>query len=270
MAVDARRDLVERALADGDGILRAGAGVGRPGLPAAGPPPRAARGRLRPRRARRDLRALARRRPPRPTTASGPPDEGLSYLALDGPDADHAEGRGRGRPRSRSWGRSTRRPTTGLGRLAKIFDYGSAAAAAPAPAAGARGARRPPLEGRGLLLPARRRHGAAPGDVPRRASVGRRGAEPRAAAAVPRGWDSDLILQHSVGYLQVAERGLPHPVGRAARAGDRAHDRAAGGLGRLRDAPGAERRARSSRRSCSGRTCGPRTARRRASGSSSS
>ena len=130
------------------------------------------------------------------------------------------EGRGRGRPRSRSWARRTPRPTTGLGRLAKIFDYGT----------------RLPLH-----LHQRQEHAAL---------VGRRskdeayyfppgvdmGAHPETFLGVHPSiaeernhelllpylerWDSDLILQHSAATCRSAERGVPHPVGRAARAGD--------------------------------------------------
>ena len=42
-------------------------------------------------------------------------------------------------------------------------------------------------QGRGVLLPAGRRHGPAPGVVPRPAPVGRRGGEPRPPAPLPRG-----------------------------------------------------------------------------------
>ncbi len=52
-------------------------------------------------------------------------------------------------------------------------------------------------------------------------------------------WDSDLIVRHSRAYTQVAEEGFHIPSGVLHATGERAHDRAAGGLGRVRDAPGA-------------------------------
>ena len=106
----------------------------------------------------------------------------------------------------------------GLGRLAKIFDYG---------------ARLP------LHLHQRQQHAALVGRrskdeayyFPPGVDMGPHpesflGLHPSVAEArnhevlLPylEDWDSDLILQHSVGYLQVARRGFPHPVGRPARA----------------------------------------------------
>ena len=54
-------------------------------------------------------------------------------------------------------------------------------------------------------------------------------------------WKDDLILQHAAGLPERARRGLPPAIRRPPRARHRAHHRAAGGLGRLRHAPGAER-----------------------------
>ena len=55
-------------------------------------------------------------------------------------------------------------------------------------------------------------------------------------------WDSDRILEQSTGLLPGRRGRLPHPIGRAARAWYRAHLRAAGGLGRPAHVPGAQRR----------------------------
>ena len=54
-------------------------------------------------------------------------------------------------------------------------------------------------------------------------------------------WKDDLILQHARAYLNVQGEGFHLPSGVLACARHRADHRAAGGLGRLRHAPGAER-----------------------------
>ena len=82
-------------------------------------------------------------------------------------------------------------------------------------------------------------------------------------------WKDDLILRFARAYLQCPDEGFHLPVRRPARAGNRAHHRAAGGLRRLRDAPGDEWRATSSPRTCCARTCIPMTASASASGPSS-
>ena len=171
----------------------------------------------------------------------GPPDEGLSYLALEGgagitlKDADR-------RSSGRDHGRGVRGDPRGARSAGEDLRLPRPVAAPPAPASGARGARRSSLEGRGLLLPAGRRHGPAPRDVPRGASLDRGWQGSRDPAAVPRGL-GQRPDPSTLGRIRAgAGGGLPRALGRAARAGERPHDRAPGGLRRLRHAPGTEPR----------------------------
>jgi hypothetical protein len=142
----------------------------------------------------------------------GPPDEGLSVLALGGPDTITLREAVASDPIA-IMGADYAATHDGLGRLAKVFDYG---------------ARLP------LHLHQRQEHASL---------VGRRskdeayyfpsgidmGAHPETFLGVHPSvaewgnhelllpylerWDSDLILQHSVGYLQVAEHGFHIPSG---------------------------------------------------------
>ena len=210
MAVDARRDLVGRALADADGILRLEpAWVARDFLPAGrrlGLPGDAydlgERGEMCERWLASTTRADNR---------VGPPDEGLSYLALDGDeritlreavDADPAA----------LMGEAYAATHTGLGRLAKIFDY--------------RG--RLPLH-----LHQRQEHAALVGRhskdeayyFPPGVDMGPHpetflGLHPSVAdgdheVLLPylEEWNSDRILRHSPAYLQVPEEGFLVPSG---------------------------------------------------------
>jgi hypothetical protein len=211
MAIDAMRDLVGDALSDGDGILRLEpAWVGRDFLPAG-------------RRFGLDDDAydlgergeMCERWLASTTKADnrvGPADEGLSYLSLGGServtlkeaiDAD----------RVAVMGEEYAATHPGLGRLAKIFDYGG----------------RLPLH-----LHQRQEHAALVGRhskdeayyLPPGVDMGSHpesflGLHPSVAQEGDRevllsyleDWDSDLILQHSVGYLQVAEQGFHIPSG---------------------------------------------------------
>jgi hypothetical protein len=211
VAVDARRDAIVGAIADGDGALRLKpAWVARDFLP----PGR----RLGLRDDAYDLGergAICERWLASSTEADnriGPPGEGLSVLALDGPDEITLRDAVASDPAA-IVGSEYAATHEGLGRLAKIFDYG---------------ARLP------LHLHQRQEH----------ASLVRRRSKDEAyyfPAGVDMGshpetflgvhpwvaeernhdlllpylerWDSDLILQHSVGYLQVAEHGFHIPSG---------------------------------------------------------
>ena len=211
MAVDARRDAVAGAIAAGDGILRLRpAWVARDFLPPGrrfGLPDDAydlgERGAICERWLASTTRADNR---------VGPPDEGLSFLAVDGPDDITLRDAVASDPES-IMGVAYAATHDGLGRLAKIFDYG---------------ARLP------LHLHQRQEHASR---------VGRRskdeayyfpagvdmGAHPESFLGVHPSvaeernhelllpylerWDSDLILQHSVAYLQVAEHGFHIPSG---------------------------------------------------------
>lgn len=211
MAVDAVRDGIERVLAATNGVLRlAPAWVGRDFLPAGrrlGLPDEAYdlgdRGEMCERWLGSTTRADNR---------AGPPDEGLSYLALDGPDRitlQHAVERAP----DAIMGAKYAATHVGLDRLAKIFDYGE----------------RLPLH-----LHQRQEHAAL---------VGRRskdeayyfppgvemGIHPETFLGVHpsivedgdreillpylEGWNSDGILRHSVGYVQAPEEGFLVPSG---------------------------------------------------------
>lgn len=211
MAVDARRDQVERALADADGILRlAPTWVARDFLP-----PGRRLGLAEDAYELGDRGATCERWLASTTTAdnrTGPDDEGLSYLALEGAepitlreavDSDPAAIMGEGYSATHE----------GLGRLAKIFDYST----------------RLPLH-----LHQRQEHAALVGRrskdeayyFPPGVDMGPHpesflglhpsvAEEENHALLLPflEDWDSDLILQHSVGYAQVADQGFHIPSG---------------------------------------------------------
>ena len=211
MAVDATRDVIAGAIADGDGILRLEpAWVARDFLPPGrrlGLPDDAydlgERG------------AICERWLASTTEADnrvGPPDEGLSFLALDGSDPISLRDAVASDPEA-IMGAAYAATHEGLGRLAKIFDYG---------------ARLP------LHLHQRQEHASLVGrrskdeayHFPAGVDMGSHpetflGLHPSVAEErnhellLPylERWDSDLILQHSVGYLQVAEQGFHIPSG---------------------------------------------------------
>lgn len=211
MAVDASRDLIERAVSDGNGILRLEpAWVGRDFLPAGrrlGLPEDAYdigdRGEMCERWLGSTTHADNR---------VGPPDEGLSYLALEGPERITLKDAVASAPTA-IVGEEYAATHTGLGRLAKIFDY------------------------RGRLpfhLHQRQQHAALVGRhskdeayyFPPGVDMGPHpetflGVHPSVALEqnhellLPylEAWDSDLILRHSVAYLQVPEEGFHVPSG---------------------------------------------------------
>jgi hypothetical protein len=205
------RSGLERALSEGDGILRlAPAWVARDFLPAGkrlGLPDDAydvgERG------------AMCERWLASTTEADnrvGPEGEGLSYLALDGTERITLKEAVEADPAS-IMGEDYAATHDGLGRLAKIFDY----------------ATRLPLH-----LHQRQEHAALVGRrskdeayyFPPGVDMGPHpesflGLHPSVAETRNRElllpylerWDDDLILQHSVGYMQVAEHGFHIPSG---------------------------------------------------------
>lgn len=211
MAVDAERDHVERALSDGDGILRlAPAWVARDFLP-----PGRRLGLAEGSYELGDRGAWCERWLASTTVADnriGPDDEGLSYLALDGPDRITLKEAVETDPAA-LMGRDYAATHDGLGRLAKIFDYST----------------RLPFH-----LHQRQEHAALVGRrskdeayyFPPAVDMGPHpesflGLHPSVAEAqnhallLPflEAWDSDQILQHSVGYTQVADEGFHIPSG---------------------------------------------------------
>ena len=169
-------------------------------------------GAVRPRGPRRVLRALARvdhqgRQPRRSRRRRSE----LSRARRTRPD--HAR-----RTRSSAdpvaiMGRDYAATHDGLGPPGEDLRLRRPSAVPPAPASGARRARGSALQGRGVLLPAGRRHGSAPGVVPRAPpSVAEDGNHELLLPYLER-WDSDLILQHSAAYLQVADEGFHIPSG---------------------------------------------------------
>ena len=211
MAVDAMRDQVARALSDGDGIVRlTPAWVARDFLPPGrrlGLPGDAydlgERGYLCERWLASTTKADNR---------IGPPDEGLSYIALDGPEPISLKTAVESDPVA-IMGEEYAATHAGLGRLAKIFDYST----------------RLPLH-----LHQRKEHAALVGRhskdeayyFPGGVDMGPHpetflGVHPwiaeegRHEVLLPylEAWDSDLILQHSRGYTQVAEEGFNVPSG---------------------------------------------------------
>jgi len=211
MAVDAMRDQVARALSDGDGIVRlTPAWVARDFLP----PGR----RLGLADDAYDLgeRGYLCERWLASTTKAdnriGPPDEGLSYIALDGPEPISLKTAVESDPVA-IMGEEYAATHAGLGRLAKIFDYST----------------RLPLH-----LHQRQEHAALVGRhskdeayyFPGGVDMGPHpetflGVHPwiaeegRHEVLLPylEAWDSDLILQHTRGYTQVAEEGFHVPSG---------------------------------------------------------
>lgn len=211
MAVDAMRDQVARALSDGDGIVRlTPAWVARDFLPPGrrlGLPDDAydlgERGYLCERWLASTTKADNR---------IGPPDEGLSYIALDGPEPISLKTAVESDPVA-IMGEEYAATHAGLGRLAKIFDYST----------------RLPLH-----LHQRKEHAALVGRhskdeayyFPGGVDMGPHpetflGVHPwiaeegRHEVLLPylEAWDSDLILQHTRGYTQVAEEGFHVPSG---------------------------------------------------------
>ena len=211
MAVDAMRDEVARALSDGDGIVRlAPAWVARDFLPpgrrfglADGAYDLGERGFLCERWLGSTTRADNR---------VGPPDEGLSYLAVEGADGVTLKDAVEADPIG-FMGEAYAQTHAGLGRLAKIFDYST----------------RLPLH-----LHQRQEHAALVGRrskdeayyFPDGVDMGPHpetflGVHPwiaedrRYDVLLPflEAWDSDLILQHTRGYTQVAGEGFFVPSG---------------------------------------------------------
>jgi hypothetical protein len=211
MTVDTMRDSVQRALSDGNGILRlAPAWVARDFLPPGrrlGLPDDSyelgGRGAICERWLASTTRADNR---------VGPADEGLSTLALDGPDRITLQDALAADPAS-IMGANYAATHDGLGRLAKIFDYSTRLPlhvhqrSEHAALVG----RRPKDEA--YYLPPAVEMGPHPesffGVHP---SVAQ---EPNRALLLPylQDWNSDLILQHSVAYLQVSEQGFHVPAG---------------------------------------------------------
>jgi hypothetical protein len=211
MAIDARRDSVERALSDGNGILRLEpAWVARDFLPAGrrlGLPEDAydlgERGELCERWLASTTKADNR---------VGPDDEGLSYLALDGPERVTLR-EAVGSAPTEIMGAEYAATHATLDRLAKIFDY------------------------RGRLpfhLHQRQQHAALVGRhskdeayyFPPGVDMGEHsetflGFHPSMRderthdLLLPylEDWDSDLILRHSTAYLQIPEEGFHVPSG---------------------------------------------------------
>jgi hypothetical protein len=211
MAVDLMRDTLERALADGQGILRLEPSwVARDWLP----PGR----RLGLSEEQYDVGErgfICERWLGSVTKADnrvGPPDEGLSYLAVEGrtrltlKQAVEAD-------RQALLGAEYAATHEGLGRLAKIYDYGARIA---------------------YHIHPRQEHAALVGRNPKEESYYfpsgvEMGAHPESFLGVHPwiaeqkqydvllpyliDWDSDLILKHAPGYLNVAEEGFHIPAG---------------------------------------------------------
>jgi hypothetical protein len=211
MAIDAKRDQLERALSETDGVLRlAPAWVARDFLPPGGrlglPEDAIHLG---------ERGAMCERWLASTTKADnrvGPEDEGLSYLALDGEDRVTLLEAVEADPAAIMGGEYAA-THDGLGRLAKIFDYST----------------RLPFH-----LHQRTEHAALVGRrskdeayyFPPGVDMGPHpesflGVHPSVAETgnhellLPylEDWDSDLILQHSVGYAQIADQGFHIPSG---------------------------------------------------------
>jgi len=211
MAVDARRDSIELALSESDGILRLEpAWVARDFLP-----PGRRLGLSEDAYELGDRGGMCERWLASTTHADnrvGPPDEGLSYLAVDAAERitlkEAVE-----TAADAIMGEEYAATHDGLGRLAKIFDYST----------------RLPLH-----LHQRQEHAALVGRhskdeayyFPPGVDMGPHpesflGLHPSVAEdrnhdlLLPylEAWDDDLILQHSVGYTQVAEEGFHIPSG---------------------------------------------------------
>jgi hypothetical protein len=210
MAVDARRDSVERALSDGDGILRLEpAWVARDFLP-----PGRRLGLSEDAYELGERGAMCERWLASTTEADNRvhvDGEGLSFLALDGPERITLREAVQADPAA-IMGQDYAATHEGLGRLAKIFDYST----------------RLPYH-----LHQRQHHAALVGRhskdeayyFPPGVDMGPHpesflGVHPSVAEGdhdvfLPylEEWNSDLILQHAVGYTQVAEQGFHIPSG---------------------------------------------------------
>ena len=211
MAVDARRDVVVGALADGAGILRLKAAwVARDFLP-----PGRRLGLPDDKYELGERGAICERWLASTTEADnlvGPPGEGLSVLALAGPEQITLRDAVAFEPVA-IMGSDYAARHDGLGRLAKIFDYG-----ARLPLHLHQRQQHASLVGRrskdeAYFFPPGVDMGAHPetflGVHP---SVAEEGNHALLLPYLER-WDSDLILQHSVGYLQVPEHGFHIPSG---------------------------------------------------------
>jgi hypothetical protein len=211
MAVDAKRDSIERTLSDGDGILRLEpAWVGRDFLPAGRRLGLSANAYDLGNRGEMCERWLAS------TTKAdnrvGPPDEGLTYIANDGSERITLKEAVESAPEDIMGAEYAATHDT-LGRLAKIFDYST----------------RLPLH-----LHQRQQHAGLVGRrskdeayyFPTGVDMGPHpesflgvhpsvADEPNREVLLPylERWDSDLILQHSVGYALVADQGFHIPSG---------------------------------------------------------
>jgi hypothetical protein len=211
MTVDTMRDSVLRALSDGNGILRLEpAWVARDFLPPGrrfGLPEDAYDLGVRGAICERWLASTTRA-----DNQVGPANEGLSYLALDGEDRITLAEAVAAEP-ALLMGPEYAAAHEGLGRLAKIFDYST----------------RLPLH-----LHQRSEHAALVGRRPKEEAyyfppgveMGPHpecflGVHPSVAQGGNRAlllphlqdWNSDLILQHSVAFLQVSEQGFHVPAG---------------------------------------------------------
>lgn len=211
MVVDARRDQIDRVLADGDGILRLEpAWVARDFLPPGrrlGLPEEAydlgERGAI----CERWLGSTTK-----VDNRVGPPDEGLSYLSLEGPERITLDDAVKVDPAA-IMGRGYAATHGGLGRLAKIYDYSTRLPyhvhQRPHHAA---------LVGRhskdeAYYFPPGVEMGPHPETF---LGVHPWIAEDRAYDVfLPHleAWNSDLILQYGRGFTQVAEEGFQVPSG---------------------------------------------------------
>ena len=211
MAVDAKRDVVDRALADGDGILRMEpAWVARDWLPAGrrlGLPEDAydvgERGTISERWLASTTKADNR---------IGPPDEGMSYIAIDGSEHVLLKDAVAADPAA-IMGKEYATTHGGLGRLAKIYDF-----AARIPYHVHQRQQHAQLVGRhskdeAYYFPPGVEMGPHPETF---LGVHPWITQERAYdTLLPylKDWNSDLILQHAPGFVQVYEEGFEVPSG---------------------------------------------------------